>query len=226
MAIIWFSQKWWPWPCPSSDCQKKKFCIVACPEDIFCKRKQDDRTSGAACRAFEDRQTNTTDKQTDTHTDRGDQYTLRKVFRKVIRGAIIGYFSYYIDFNWPWPLTLTFDLDLDLHLYCKKKRNVVTSREAKRRLAYKNGNYLPIGISSRINLQPTRSLYHFRFKSYGPLCDFHWFLFKVTWHKNVTSYVKTDGRLQNRRSIRNICQPTRSLYHFRFKSYDPLCDFH
>ena len=100
----------------------------------------------------------------------------------------------------------------------------MTSREAKRRLAYKNGNYLPIGISSRINLQPTRSLYHFRFKSYGPLCDFHWFLFKVTWHKNVTSYVKTDGRLQNRRSIRNICQPTISLYHFRFKN-DPLCDF-
>ena len=27
-----------------------------------------------------------------------------------------------------------------------------------------------------------------------------------------TSYVKTDGRIQNRRSIRNICQPTRSLY--------------
>ena len=165
------------------------------------------RTIGQAVRPVEplktDRQT-----QTDTQTDRGDQYTLRKVFRKVIRGAIIGYFSYYIDFNWPWPLTLTFDLDLDLHLYCKKKRNVVTSREAKRRLAYKNGNYLPIGISSRINLQPTRSLYHFRFKSYGPLCDFHWFLFKVTlktWSQN--------GWWQNRRS-KGTC-----LYHFRFKSY-------
>ena len=116
--------------------------------------------SGAACRAFEDG-------QTDKHkqTNRGDQYTFRKVFRKVIRGAIIGDYRYYIDFNWPWPLTLTFDLDLDLHLFCKKKRNVVTSREAKQRLAYKNGNSLPIGISSRINLQPTRSLYHFRFKS-------------------------------------------------------------
>ena len=89
--------------------------------------------------------------------------------------AIIGYFSYYIDFNWPWPLTLTFDLDLDLHLFCKKKRNVVTSRDAKRRLAYKNGNHLPIGISSRINLQPTRSLYDFRFISYDPLCDFQWY---------------------------------------------------
>ena len=122
MAIIWFSQKWWPWPCPSSDCQKKKFCIVACPEDIFCKRNQDDRRSGAACRAFEDGQTDKqTDRHTHRHTDRGDQYTLRKVFRKVIRGAIIGYISYYIDFSWPWPLTLTFDLDLDLHLFCKKK---------------------------------------------------------------------------------------------------------
>ena len=148
--------------------------------------------------------------------------SFNRTFFLLFKWAIIGYFSYYIDFNWPWPLTLTFDLNL----YCKKKRNVVTSREAKRRLAYKNGNYLPIGISSRINLQPTRSLYHFRFKSYGPLCDFHWFLFKVTWHKNVTSYFKTDGRLQNHRSIRNICQPTRSLYHFRFKSYGPLCDFH
>ena len=37
---------------------------------------------------------------------------------------------------------------------------------------------------------------------------------------------QTDGRLQNRRSIRNILQPTRSLYHFRFKTYGPLCDFY
>ena len=44
--------------------------------------------------------------------------------------------------------------------------------------------------------------------------------------KNVTSYVKTDGRIQKRHSIRNSLQPTRSLYHFRFKSYGPLCDFH
>ena len=124
------------------------------------------RTIGRAVRPVEPLKTDKqTSRQTDTQTNRGDQYTLRKVFRKVIRGAIIGDYRYYIDFNWPWPLTLTFDLDLDLHLFCKKKRNVVTSREAKRRLAYKNGNNLPIGISSRINLQPTRSLYHFRFKS-------------------------------------------------------------
>ena len=50
--------------------------------------------------------------------------------------------------------------------------------------------------------------------------------FEVTWRENVTSYVKTDGRMQKRHSIRNFMQPTRSLYHFRFKSYGPLCDFH
>ena len=42
----------------------------------------------------------------------------------------------------------------------------------------------------------------------------------------MTSYVKTDGRIQKRHSIRNFLQPTRSLYHFRFKCYGPLCDFH
>ena len=102
----------------------------------------------------------------------------------------------------------------------------MTSRDAKRRLAYTNGNYPPIGISSRINFQPTRGLYHFRFKSYGSLCDFHWFFFKVTWRKNVTAYVKTEGTWQKRNYIRNVLQPTRSLCHFRFKSYGPLSDFH
>ena len=48
--------------------------------------------------------------------------------------------------------------------------------------------------------------------------------FKVTWRKNVTSYVKIEGLLQKRNSIRNVLQPTRSLYHFQ--SYGPLCDFH
>ena len=114
-------------------------------------------------------------------------------FRKVIKDKrIIGDFSYYIDLTdldlWPWPLTF----DLDLHLFCKKKlqkRNVVTSRDAKRRLAYKQGNHFLIGISSRINFQSTRSLYDFRFKSYGCYDDFHgllcvrpWFWhFKIIW---------------------------------------------
>ena len=48
---------------------------------------------------------------------------------------------------------------------------------------------------------------------------------KVTWRKNVTSYVNSEGRLQKRHSIRNVAQPSRRLYHFRFKNYGPLCDF-
>ena len=58
------------------------------------------------------------------------------------------------------------------------------------------------------------------------LFSFFFIFFEVTWRKNVTSYVKTDGRMQKRRSIRNILQPTKSLYHFRFKSYGPLCNIH
>ena len=34
------------------------------------------------------------------------------------------------------------------------------------------------------------------------------------------------GRLQKRHSVRNVFQPTRSFYDFRFKSYGPLCDFY
>ena len=43
--------------------------------------------------------------------------------------------------------------------------------------------------------------------------------FKVTWPKNVPAYVKTEGTWQKRNYIRNVLQPTRSLCHFRFKSY-------
>ena len=43
--------------------------------------------------------------------------------------------------------------------------------------------------------------------------------FKVTWPKNVPAYVKTKGTWQKRNYIRNVLQPTRSLCHFRFKSY-------
>ena len=76
--IIWFSQKWWPWPCPSSDCQKKKLPIVIDPEDIIC---QNFRMIGPAVwsvhREKTDRQT---DKQTNRQSDKlaCDQYTLRK----------------------------------------------------------------------------------------------------------------------------------------------------
>ena len=50
--------------------------------------------------------------------------------------------------------------------------------------------------------------------------------FEVTWRKNLTSYVKTEGLYQKRNSIRNVMQLTRSLCLFRFNSYGPLCDFH
>ena len=109
-------------------------------------------------------------------TNRGDQYTLQKSTILQSNERIIGDLTFYIDFDRPWPLTLTLDLDIDHSLFWKKKlekRNVVTSRDAKRRLAYDKWNHLPMGISSWNNLQPTRNLYDFRFKSDGLLCDFH-----------------------------------------------------
>ena len=33
-------------------------------------------------------------------------------------------------------------------------------------------------------MQPTRSLYHFRFKCYDPLCDFHWFFWSHVTYKD------------------------------------------
>ena len=50
--------------------------------------------------------------------------------------------------------------------------------------------------------------------------------FKVTWHTNVTPYVKMEHLSQKRNFIRNVLQPTRSICHFRFKSYGRLSDFH
>ena len=65
----------------------------------------------------------------------------------------------------------------------------MTSRDAERRIVYENGNHLPIGISSRINLQPTRSLYDFRSKVMAAtmifmvlLCVWRWsWYFKIIW---------------------------------------------
>ena len=54
------------------------------------------------------------------------------------------------------------------------------------------------------------------------ICD----LFEVTWRKNVTSYVKSETTYRMRLSARNIFQPTRSIYDFRFKSYVSKDDFH
>ena len=37
---------------------------------------------------------------------------------------------------------------------------------------------------------------------------------------------QTEGLLQKRNYIRNVLQPTRSICHFRYTSYSPLCYFH
>ena len=44
-------------------------------------------------------------------------------------------------------------------------------------------------------------------------------MFEVTWRKKWRRTSKRIGRLQKRRSMRNILQPTRSLYHFRFMAH-------
>ena len=66
-----------------------------------------------------------------------------------------------------------------------------------------------------------RRLYRFRFKIYGPLCDFHRFFHShVTLTRDVVR--QTEGLWQKRNSIRNALQPTSSLCHFRFKKLWPI----
>ena len=76
--------------------------------------------------------------------------------------------------------------------------------------------YLTLTLSLTFDLDDLKKYIFFIF--------FHFLWSHVTQKRDVVR--QTDGRIQNRRSIRNICQPTRSLYHFRFKSYGLLCDFH
>ena len=52
-----------------------------------------------------------------------------------------------------------------------------------------------------------------------------WFLWSYM-RQNVKSYVKSETTYRMRPSTRNIFQPTRSLYDFRFKSYGSKDDFH
>ena len=54
------------------------------------------------------------------------------------------------------------------------------------------------------------------------ICEFC----EVMWRKSVTSYVKTETTNRMRPSIRNILQPTRNVYDFRFQSYGSKGDFH
>ena len=82
----------------------------------------------------------------------------------------------------PWPLTLTsltLRLNLLLPWFWRKyyqKMYVLTSRDAKTARQSYERNHFPIGISSRNILQPTRSLYDFRFQSYGSKWWFSWFV--------------------------------------------------
>ena len=97
-------------------------------------------------------------------------------------------------------LTLTFDLDIwpwdwstiTLMLWRKHYKNVLFWRHVtqKRHLICYNGDHPnDFSILSVNILQPTRSLYGFRFKSYGSKGDFHGFWcvwpwpwnFKVIW---------------------------------------------
>ena len=76
--IMWFSQKWWPWPWSLSDFHQKNL-----PGSLELSTSavnfQKDRTIDVACTSFNYGQTNKqTNKQTDRQTNRGDQYTLQK----------------------------------------------------------------------------------------------------------------------------------------------------
>ena len=98
---------------------------------------------------------------------------------------------------WPWPFSLTFDLDIwpwdwsviTLMLLGKHYKNVlfdVTWRKNGTSFVRTETN-LPISILSVNILQPTRSLYDFRFQSYGSKGDFHgiWCVWSWPWHFKV-----------------------------------------
>ena len=122
---------------------KKKVLHCRVSRRHLLQKNQDDRTIRVACRAFEDGQT---DKQTDRQTNRQTAVTNilfeNRRFRKVIKAAIIGYFSNYIDFNWPWPLT--FDLWTWPFIYFVRK-NVMLWRHVRQNGA----SHIRMEITSR-----------------------------------------------------------------------------
>ena len=123
---------------------------------------------------------------------------------------------------WVWPLTLTIwrnDFFPNFLIFFKVTWRKNVTWYVKRRVVYRSailygtfGNQAEDSITSGSNVMA----------HYVIFSDF----FKVTWRKNVTSYFRTYGLLQKRNSINHVMQLTRSLCHFRFKSYGPLCDFH
>ena len=93
----------------------------------------------------------------------------------------------------PWPLTLTFDLETDLLLPWCFEENITTMycfdvMWRKNGTSYvRTETHIPISILSVNILQPTRSLYDFRFQSYGSKGDFHgiWCVWPWPWHFKV-----------------------------------------
>ena len=61
-----------------------------------------------------------------------------------------------------------------------------------------------------------------RNKIFFKMCKFC----EVMWRKSVTSYVKTETTYRMCPSIRNILQPTRNMYNFRFQCYGWKGDFY
>ena len=92
--------------------------------------------------------------------------------------------TFYI-WPWPFPLTLIFDLEINLLLpWCI----VLTSCDAKTGTSFvRTETNLSISILSVNILQTTRSLYDFRFQSYGSKGDFHgfWCVWPWPWHFKV-----------------------------------------
>ena len=101
-------------------------------------------------------------------------------------------FTFDLDL-FPWPLTLIFDIEINMLLPWCFEENItqiycfdVTWRKNGTSFVRTETN-LPISILSVNILQPTRSLYDFRFQSYGSKCDFHgfWCVWPWPWHFKV-----------------------------------------
>ena len=118
MAHYLFSTKVVTLTLPYIGFSKKKVLHCRVCRRHLLQQNQDDRTSGASCRAFEDRQT---DKQTNKHADRGDQYTLRKseISQSNESRSESGYFAKPLSFN------------CVINIYCDKSRSNVKGQRSR-----------------------------------------------------------------------------------------------
>ena len=105
----------------------------------------------------------------------------------------------------------------DLHFsLIQRFCNVIVQNSEKCHMTLTFDLSLTLTLSLTFDLNDLKKIFCFK------IFDF----FEVTWRENVTSFVKSEGCLQKRHSVRNVVQPTRSLYDFRFRSYDTLCEFY